>query len=103
MSRREFRLHNGKKGAALTIRVTPRANCNEIVEVLSDGTLKVRLTAPPVEGQANAALIAFLSEVLGIPKSRFEIIAGEKGRDKLISILDADADTVHKQILKHLS
>ena len=94
---------DGKRGAALPVRVTPRASRNEIVEVLADSTVKVRLTAPPVEGKANEELIKFLSEVLGVAKSKMEIVAGEKGRDKLVSILDMDSDEVHKKILEHLS
>jgi uncharacterized protein YggU (UPF0235/DUF167 family) len=75
MARKQFNLHDGKKGAALAIRVTPRARRNEIVEVISDGT---------------------------VPASRIEIVAGTTGRDKLVSILDLDADTVHHMILSHL-
>jgi hypothetical protein len=96
-------MHGGKKGAALAVRVTPRSSKNEISEVLSDGTVKVRLTAPPVEGKANAALVAFLAEVIGVPASSIEIVAGETGRDKLVSILDMDPSTVHQRILQHLS
>ena len=103
MTSRDFHLHDGKGGAALAIRVTTRARRNEIVEVLSDGTVKIRLTAPPVEGKANKELIAFLAQVLEVPKSRLEIVAGETGRDKLVSVLDMDAETVHKRVLKNLA
>ena len=103
MAKRNFRLHDGKSGAAITVRVTPRARNNEIVEVLSDLTVKIRLMAPPVEGKANKALIEFLSEVLDTPKSKIEIVAGETGRDKIVSILEADSDAVHKKLLEHLS
>lgn len=102
MTPRKYHLHNGQKGAALAIRVTPRASRNEIVEVQMDGTVRIRLTAPPVEGQANKALIDFLSEVLEIPPSKIEIVAGTSGRDKLVSILDMDSETVHNKIIKHL-
>ena len=102
MARKKYRFSDGKKGAALPIRVTPRASKNEIVEVLSDQTVKIRLTAPPVEGKANKALIKFLSEILDIPASKFEIVAGATGRDKLVSILDTDSETVHKKILEHI-
>ena len=44
MASRNFRLHDGKKGVALALRVTPRANRNEISEILDDGTIKVRIT-----------------------------------------------------------
>lgn len=103
MTSRDFHLHDGKGGAALAIRVTTRARRNEIVEVLSDGTVKIRLTAPPVEGKANKELIVFLAQVLEVPKSRLEIVAGETGRDKLVSVLDMDAETVHKRVLKNLA
>lgn len=97
------KLHNGRSGAALAVRVTPRASRNEIAEILSDGTVRVRLTAPPVEGQANDALIDFLAEVLEVPRVNIEIVAGDAGRDKLVSILDLDAETVHNRILKNLA
>jgi uncharacterized protein (TIGR00251 family) len=99
---RKYRLHNGKKGAALAVRITPRASHNEIIDVLSDGTVKIRLTAPPVEGKANSALIEFLADLLEVPRSRIEIIAGTTGRDKLVSVLDMDAETVHEIILRNL-
>ena len=103
MASRQFHLHGGRQGAALAIRVTPRASRNEIAEILSDGTVKIRLTSPPVEGKANAALIEFLAEVLGVPRSRIEIVAGMTGRDKLVSILDLDAETVHKRIINRMA
>ena len=103
MSDREYKLHDGKKGSALAVRVTPRASRNEIVELLEDGTLKVRIAAPPSDDEANEALIKFLAEVLGVSKSRLDIVAGVAGRDKLISIVDMDAETAHQRILAHVS
>ena len=52
--------------------------------------------------EANEALIGFLSEVLGVPRSRLDIVAGVTGRDKLISIVDMDAETAHQRIVAHL-
>ena len=103
MPTKKYKMSDGKRGAALAIRVTPRASKNEIVEVLSDQTIKVRLTAPPVEGQANEALIKFLAEVLDVPKSKIEVVAGMTGRDKLVSIIDVDSEEVHKKILARLA
>lgn len=102
MSDRKFRLHNGQKGSALAVRVTPRASRNEIVEVLDDGTIKVRISAPPADDEANRALIEFLADILGIPKSRLDIVAGATGRDKLIAVLDMDVETAHQRIVAHL-
>lgn len=102
MSDRKFNLHDGRKGSALAVRVTPRASRNEIVGLLDDGTIKVRIAAPPSDNEANEALINFLSEVLGVSKSRLDIVAGVSGRDKLISIMDMDAETAHQRILAHV-
>jgi uncharacterized protein (TIGR00251 family) len=99
---RKYRLHDGKKGAALAVRVTPRASRNEIVEIQDDGTVKIHLTAPAHEGKANEELIKFLAEIFGVPKSNVDIVAGASGRDKLISVLDMDADEVHSRIVGHL-
>jgi len=102
MSDRKFNMHDGKRGSALAVRVTPRASRNEIVELLEDGTIKVRIAAPPSDNEANETLIDFLSEVLGVPKSRLDIVAGASGRDKLISVIDMDAETAHARILAHV-
>ncbi len=103
MSDRKFNLHNGKKGSALAVRVTPRASHNEIVELMEDGTIKVRIAAPPSDNEANEALIKFMAEVLGVPKSRLDIVAGASGREKLISVVDMDAETAHQRILAYLA
>jgi uncharacterized protein len=102
MASRKFHLHDGKRGAALAVRVTPRASRNEITEIQSDGTVKVRLTALPVEGDANRALIAFMAEVLGVPPTKLDIVAGLSGKDKLISVLDMDMDEVHRRVVAYL-
>jgi uncharacterized protein (TIGR00251 family) len=103
MAKRNFEFHNDKKGAALAIRVTPRASRNEISEIQSDGTVKIRLTAPPVEGKANEALVEFLAKVLDLPASKIEIVAGATGRDKLVSVFDIDAAALQRKILEHLA
>jgi hypothetical protein len=84
------------------VRVTPRASRNKIIEVLSDGTVKVHLTAPPVEGKANEALLKFLADVLDVPVSHLDIVAGATGRDKLVSVIDMDAQTLHRKIVENM-
>lgn len=96
------KLSGGRRGTALAIRVTPRSKRNEIVEILPDDTIKIRLTTPPVEGKANEALIEFLAHILGVSRSRIEIIAGQNGRDKLVSVLDMESAKAQALILKHL-
>ncbi len=103
MKEREFHLHDGKSGAAITVRVTPRASRNEISEILDDGTIKVRLVAPQNEEKANQALLGFLAEVLQVQPSQLEIVAGSSGNDKLITITDLDKNTVQERILQHLA
>lgn len=96
--RRKFKLHDGQGGAALTIRVTPRARRTEIAGVLEDGTLRIRVTEPPVEGKANRALVKFLAQVLGVRSNRIQIVAGEKGLDKIVSVLDLTAQEAEARI-----
>lgn len=96
--KRKFRLHDGQQGAALTVRVTPRARRDEVAGILEDGTLRVRVSAPPVEGKANAALLTFLARVLGVRKNRLEIVAGEKGLDKIVSVVNMSSRDVEARI-----
>lgn len=103
MKERSFNLHDGQMGAAITVRVVPRASRNEISEILDDGTVKIRLTAPQVEEKSNQALISFLSEILGIDPKQLEIVAGISGNDKLVTIIGMDRLAVQEQILARLT
>jgi hypothetical protein len=103
MVERKFHLHNGTGGAAITVRVTPRASKNEISEILDDGTLKVRLTTGASEAKTNQALIDLLVEILFVQAGNLEIVAGVEGNDKLVTIRDLDAATVQQRLLKALS
>lgn len=102
MARFGKQMSEGRRGTALAIRVTPRARKDEIVEILADQTIKIRLTAPPVEGKANEALIEFLAKVLDVPRTKIDIVAGASGRDKLVSILDMGSSEAQARILKYL-
>jgi uncharacterized protein len=103
MSERKFHLHNGKSGAAITVRVTPRASKNEISEILDDGTVKIRLTTPPEEAVSNQALLLFLADVLGVKTSQIEIVAGINGKDKLVAVTNMDSSMLQTKILQKLS
>jgi uncharacterized protein (TIGR00251 family) len=100
---RKFNLHDGKNGAAITVRVTPRMAKNEITEILNDGTVKIRLTASPVEGKANQGLIEFLAQVLEVKPAKIEIISGLTARDKIVAVLDLTPEQVQERILHHLA
>lgn len=69
----------------IKVRVQPRASRDELGEVL-EGYLKVRITAPPVDGKANAHLVRFLAEVFRVAKSRITLLDGETSREKRLRI-----------------
>jgi hypothetical protein len=103
MGSRNYHLHDGKKGAALTVRVIPRSSKNEIAEILNDQTVKIRLTPSADDKKLNQTLLDFLSEVIGVPAGRMEVVAGDTGLDKLVTILDLDAATVQQHIIRKMS
>ena len=73
------------RGVAFRIRVLPRSSKCELAGLHGDA-LKIRITAPPVEGAANAHLVRFLAEEFGVPASRVEVIAGHAGREKRVRV-----------------
>ena len=86
-------------GAILEIRVLPRSSRCEIAGV-QNGALKIKITAPPVEGKANKECIRFISDLLKIKKSAVSIIAGEKSKNKTILIAGMKPKDVEKAICK---
>ena len=93
-----YRFHDSKTGGALHIRVQPGSRKNEIVEILADGTIKIRISAPALEGKANHALIEFLSQLLKVKQSSIEIVAGLRTKDKLVSITNITIDQIESVI-----
>ena len=102
ISDRNFRLHNGQSGAALAIRITPRASSNQVAEILDDGTIRIRLAASS-DDDVNSELKAYLSNILGVSESSIDVLAGKNGRDKLVSILNLSSGTVQNKIVENLS
>lgn len=82
--------------------VQPRAS-RAGVAGLHDGALRLRVTAPPVDGAANAAVVKLLGELLGVPKSRVTIVAGQASRRKRVRIDVMDANTLRATVRPHLS
>jgi uncharacterized protein len=72
-------------GVRLTLHVQPRASRTGLAGLHGDA-IKVRLAAPPVDGAANAELVRFLAELLGVARSAVEIVSGETGRRKVVRI-----------------
>jgi uncharacterized protein (TIGR00251 family) len=73
--------------ATIRLRVQPRASRDEIVGWRENGVLSVRVTSPPVEGEANRAVTALLAAALGVPRSAVTVAVGVRGRDKLVRII----------------
>jgi uncharacterized protein (TIGR00251 family) len=71
--------------ATFAVRVVPRS-AKEGVAGFEGGVLRIRLNAPPVEGKANEALGRFLAKALGVPRGSVTLVAGEKGRNKIVRI-----------------
>jgi len=85
------------KGVTLSCRVQPRASRNALAGVMGD-SLKVALTAPPVDGKANAALCRFLADKAGLPRSSVQILSGETSRTKVILFIGIE----HGVLREHL-
>ena len=79
----------------LRVRLQPRAKRNELVGV-REGTLVVRVTAPPVDGKANAALCKLLAKRLGVPPSTVAVVRGQSAREKVVHV-----DGIETSILLH--
>jgi len=76
-------------GVTLAVRAQPGAKKTAIIGVYGEGAsaqLKVAVQAPPVEGRANSALIAFLAETFALPKNKVEIVSGELSRSKVFML-----------------
>lgn len=85
-------------GVTLRVRIQPNAYRDEVVGVVG-GSLRIRLTAPPVEGAANKHCIRFLSKILHIAKSRIIILRGERTRDNVIRVNGMSRAVVEKSLL----
>jgi len=85
------------QGAQFALRVQPRASRNAVVGLMGDA-VKLALTAPPVDGKANAAVVEYLAELLRVSKSSVTIVSGETGRNKLIAVRGVTAEQVRKAL-----
>lgn len=92
-----FTVRDTPKGAQFALRVQPRASRTAIVGLIGDA-VKLAITAPPVDGKANQAVVEFLSDLFRVPKSSIEIVSGETGRNKLIAIRGVTAEQVRKML-----
>ena len=85
-------LRQGERQTTLTLHIQPGAKKTEVAGEHGDA-LKIRLAAPPVDGKANAALIAFVADRLGLAKSAVNLKSGQTSRRKVLEVTAAPADT----------
>jgi len=85
------------RGTTLSLRVQPRAKRNAIVGEVG-GALKVAVTAPPLEGRANAACTELLAELLNLPRSALTIISGQNSRNKVVLVEGLAADQLRSRL-----
>ncbi len=90
-----FKESNG--AVTFAVQVVPRASKNQIVGVVGEA-IKIRLTAPPVEGKANAALINFLAETLNVRRAQIEIVTGETSRHKRVRVRGVTAREIENKL-----
>ena len=86
----------------IPLRVHPNAAANELVGFI-DGSLRVKVAAPPVKGKANKELIAFLSKVLGVNKDSLTIVTGHTSRNKVIAIAGLSQTDISQRLSLKLS
>lgn len=94
----QLQLKESPDGVTINVKLQPRASKNEI-QGISENALRVRLTSPPVDGEANAACIAFLGQIFGIAKSKITIVSGQTSRNKVIKL----AGVSQQQVLDRLA
>jgi uncharacterized protein (TIGR00251 family) len=90
-------IHDTAHAASFAIKVHPRAKKNAITGEIGDA-LKISLTAPPVEGRANAACIEFFAKLLKVPRSSVTIASGESSRNKVMRVTGLSAGEIRKRL-----
>jgi uncharacterized protein (TIGR00251 family) len=90
-----FKESNG--AVTFAIKVLPRASRNQVSGIEGDA-VKIRLHAPPVEGKANAALIEFLAEILGVRRAQIEMVSGQTSRHKLVRVRGMTAREIESKL-----
>jgi uncharacterized protein (TIGR00251 family) len=92
-------IRDTRGGATFQVRVQPRAKKNAVVGEVGEA-LKLALSAPPIEGRANQACIAFLAELLNVPRASVTIAAGQSSRNKVIRVAGVSAAQVEARLSK---
>jgi len=93
---------SGRQGAVLRVRVQPRAR-RAGVEGFHGDRLKIALTAPPVDGAANDALMRFLAELVGVARGDVAVITGHSAREKSVAFRGLSAEELSARLDPHLA
>jgi uncharacterized protein len=91
----------GAQGVSFAVKVHPRARKNAITGVVGDA-LKLALTAPPVEGKANQAVIEFFADLFAIPRSSVTIASGETSRNKIVRVAGVSKPVAEQKLAENL-
>ena len=98
MGKQEINLLNGVSGAALAIKVIPEYQNNEIVRVEGDGLVVIGLESADSDSNINQSLRDYLSDLFQIPRSSIDILSGWARKEKLVSIINTDAEEIQKYL-----
>ncbi len=85
------------EGVIISLYIQPNASKTEIIGE-HNGSLKLKIKAPPVDGKANEEVLRFLSKALQVSKSQLELLKGDKSREKKVLVRNADPDFVQKAL-----
>ncbi|MGE5323391.1 MAG: DUF167 domain-containing protein [Actinomycetota bacterium] len=92
-----FPVNETSRGVTFAVKVHPRARKNAIAGTVGDA-LKLSLTAPPVGGRANQAVIEFFADIFAIPRSSVSIASGETSRNKIVRVSGITAERVRERL-----
>ena len=90
---------SGRGGVNITLRAVPRSSKTQLI-LDSDGHFRLKITAPPVEGAANAEITQYLAKTLGVRKSDVELVHGKKGRLKTFYVAGISAQQARSSLLR---
>jgi uncharacterized protein YggU (UPF0235/DUF167 family) len=102
MAKKDLEITDGRLGAAITVHIQADGKDDRIAAINPDGTLVIQLACIPVQTKLNQQLIQYLASILQVPIDRIEIVAGENGYKKIVSILDVSAAYVNQEITKRM-
>jgi uncharacterized protein len=94
-------IRDSSEGASFAVRVHPRAKKTAITGVFGEGpdaALKVALSAPPVDGRANEALIEFFADLFRVPRSAVSVVSGAQSRSKVLRVAGRTAAELLDQL-----